>query len=63
MLKLRLREGLSFSECEGFGISRDRIQNKLKAIPESYIEQDEKGIRLTPEGFLLSNTIIAMLIY
>ncbi len=63
MLKLRLREGLSYSECEGFGISRDIIQNKLKAIPESYIEQDEKGIRLTPEGFLLSNTIIARLIY
>lgn len=63
MLKLRLREGISFSECESFGVSRDYIEKKLKAIPKSYIEQDEKGIRLTPEGFLLSNTIIAKIIY
>ena len=63
MLKLRLREGLSFSECESFGVSRDYIEKKLKAIPKSYIDCDEKGIRLTPEGFLLSNTIIAKIIY
>lgn len=63
MLKLRLREGLSFSECESFGVSRDYIEKKLKAIPKSYIERDGKGIRLTPDGFLLSNTIIAKIIY
>ena len=63
MLKLRLSEGLSYRECEGFGIDRGCIENKLKTIPKSYIKQDENGIRLTPEGFLLSNTIIAKIIY
>ncbi len=63
MLKLRLSEGLTYRECEDFGVKKSDMEKKLRLIPERYITADEKGIRLTSEGFLLSNTIIAKLIY
>lgn len=63
MLKLRLSDGITYKECENFGVKKSDMEKKLRLIPKSYVTADEKGIRLTSEGFLLSNTIIAKLIY
>lgn len=62
MLKLRLAEGLTFEECNSFGISKDVMEKRLKLIPKQYINADENRISLTPQGFLLSNAIIGKLI-
>ena len=61
MLRLRLSEGLIFSEYEkNFGekISEDVIENMRKYQKADLLHIDDKGIRLTPKGFLLSNVII-----
>lgn len=62
MLRLRLREGLSFSDCECFGISREEVMKRCRKIPESLILQTEKGISLTPQGFLVSNAVIGKIL-
>lgn len=63
MLKLRLREGISRTECDSF---RSDLFNQLlvrtKKIPRSLIKVTEDNISLTPEGFLVSNTIICELL-
>lgn len=63
MLKLRLTDGLSFKECDSFGIKKETLLEKTKLIPEEYINVTESGISLTSSGFLLSNQIIADLIF
>lgn len=62
MLKLRLTEGLTFSECEKFGISKSTMEKRIKLIPKEYIETDGRKISLTAQGFLVSNLIISKLI-
>lgn len=62
MLKLRLTEGLTFSECEKFGISKSTMEKRIKLIPKEYIETDDRKISLTAQGFLVSNLIISKLI-
>ena len=62
MLRLRLSEGLSFSDCECFGISREEVMKRCRKIPESLILQTEKGISLTPQGFLVSNAVIGKIL-
>ncbi len=62
MLKLRLSEGLLFSECESFGVDKNTILTRLKRIPEKYYRLDEKGVALTKEGFLLSNAVIGKIL-
>lgn len=59
MLKLRLSEGLSFEEAERFGVEKSELLKRTKLIPEKYLNITEKGIALTAEGALVSNTIIA----
>ncbi len=62
MLKLRLSEGLDFSTAkERFGISKEDILKKCRLIPGKLYEADDKAIRLTPEGFLVSNAVIGIL--
>ena len=62
MLKLRLTEGIDFDTTTNiFGVSKDRILNKCRLIPENLYKSDDKSIRLTPEGFLVSNAIICIL--
>lgn len=62
MLRLRLSEGLSFSECAKFGVEREIILNRLKKIPNEYYILDKNGIRLTKMGFLLSNAVIGKIL-
>lgn len=62
MLKLRLSEGLSFSECEEYGVKKNTILNRCKKIPEEYYSADETGIRLTRKGFMLSNAVIGKIL-
>lgn len=61
MLRLRLCEGLDFAEYEkkyGEKISREKIENMKKYEKAGFLHIDDKGIRLTTEGYLLSNAII-----
>lgn len=62
MLKLRLSEGLMFSECDRFGVAKDTILARLKRIPEEYYCLTEKGVALTKEGYLLSNAVIGKIL-
>ena len=65
MLRLRLSEGLLFEEYEkkyGEKIEKDKIENLRKYEKAGLVLIDDKGIRLTPEGFLVSNVIIGEMI-
>lgn len=66
MLNLRLKRGLIKKECAEKFIDGEILFNealkKAKKIPDMYIETDSERITLTKEGFLISNTIIMMLI-
>ena len=62
MLRLRLKEGLNFEQYQkkfGKKIEENKIENMKKYVKAGLAVIDDEGIRLTPEGFLLSNTIIA----
>ena len=61
MLRLRLSEGLCFKEYEekfGEPIAEDKIRRMSKFEKVGLCTVDDVGMRLTPEGFLLSNVII-----
>ncbi|MDE5946760.1 MAG: radical SAM family heme chaperone HemW [Oscillospiraceae bacterium] len=61
MLRLRLKEGL---EIYGKRFSYPEIIPKIQnLINAGYINFDEKKISLTPEGYLISNSIIEYLIF
>lgn len=62
MLKLRLSEGLLFSECEHFGVEKSAILTRLKMIPKEYYYLTENGISLTRDGYLLSNAVIGKIL-
>lgn len=62
MLKLRLSEGIDFeSASKRFGVTRDIILNKCRLIPNNLYKIDDKSIRLTPDGFLVSNAVIGII--
>lgn len=60
MLRLRLNEGLLEEKFEArYGEKIPQIwRDRAAKIPSKFIICDEKGIRLTREGFLLSNAIL-----
>ena len=63
MLGLRLTEGISKVDCDTFGENNFALLlKKAQKIPRNLIKTSEDNIALTKEGFLLSNTIIAMLV-
>lgn len=64
MLRLRLTEGLRESLFyERFGTPLPTTwRANAAALPSSLVRCDERGIRLTRDGFLLSNTLIAKLL-
>ena len=62
MLKLRLSEGLSFKECEKFGVDKGIILNRCKSVPVEYISVNDNGISLTKKGFMLSNAVIGKIL-
>lgn len=62
MLKLRLSEGLDFKTArERYSISREEILNKCRKLPKELYNADNEHIRLTPDGFLVSNAIIGII--
>ncbi|MCM1506157.1 MAG: radical SAM family heme chaperone HemW [Ruminococcus flavefaciens] len=61
MLRLRLSEGL---DLDVFPERKDEIVKKIPALMQSgYIHYDGKHLSLTPEGFLVSNSVIEYLIF
>lgn len=63
MLKLRLSEGLLFSEIESFGIHKDAIIKKALPMQKAgLVDINNKRIRITQKGFLVSNEIIVKLV-
>ncbi len=65
MLRLRLADGLNFEEYEnkyGEKITEDLIGKMKKYQKAGLVHIDDKRLRLTSEGFLISNAIIAELI-
>ena len=64
LLRLRLSEGLTevdFAARFGTPIPADWVQ-RATALPASLVTVDGAGIRLTREGFLLSNAIISRIV-
>jgi len=61
LLRLRLAEGLTEEGFAArFGASIPASWRRQTApLPSTLVQTDDKGIRLTREGFLLSNTLIA----
>lgn len=62
MLKLRLSEGLTFTEAERFG-KADELRKNAAGLPEKLVCVTESGVRLTPEGFLVSNAVIGKIVF
>lgn len=61
MLRLRLKEGL---DLDGFPEHKDDILKKIPVLVKSgYINYNGNCISLTPEGFLVSNSVIEYLIF
>ncbi|MCL2077111.1 MAG: radical SAM family heme chaperone HemW [Oscillospiraceae bacterium] len=61
MLKLRLVEGLTFAECEYFGVSKAEILKRCKLVPTNDLHITDKAVSMTAEGFLVSNRVIVEL--
>lgn len=62
MLKLRLTNGLTETEVKskfGFGIPKSLREKAVKFADRGLVLTDGERVRLTREGFLLSNTILA----
>lgn len=64
MLRLRLREGLTAEDYAlRFGTAVPAIwYQRARKLPSHLITADETGIRLTRQGFLLSNAVISRLL-
>ncbi len=64
LLRLRLRQGLSESLfAERFGEPIPALwREKAKRLPASLVTVDDDGIRLSAEGFLVSNTIFTAIL-
>lgn len=66
MLRLRLTEGLRedlLSRRYGYGIPDEMRRVAQQLAGYGLLEQDKGGIQLTRKGFLLSNAVIAELLY
>ena len=64
MLRLRLTAGLTHEGTQarfGYPIPR-AVLRRAESIPSRYLIVDGQGMHLTPDGFLLSNSIIAELL-
>ena len=62
MLRLRLKEGIIFDEYKkrfGKCLSEKAVSYAANLTEKGYMTADDKGIRLTQKGFLISNSIIA----
>lgn len=64
MLRLRLTEGLTEAGCrERFGAGiPEEWRRRAGRLPDGLVVCDEAGLRLTRQGFLLSNAILAAIL-
>ncbi|MFI3326911.1 MAG: radical SAM family heme chaperone HemW [Clostridia bacterium] len=63
MLKLRLSKGLSKNDCEKYPKEKfEALIKKAKTLPKNLITCENDSIKLTKEGFLLSNTILSRIL-
>ncbi len=65
MLGLRLAEGITNERYRmrfGKDIPQEYIKRAQQLIPAGLIQADKNGIRLTAEGFLVSNAVIAVIL-
>lgn len=65
MLKLRLCEGLRREDLSAYENGDEVFEEALKAakmLPQNLVTADNNSIRLTPEGFLVSNSIIEFIL-
>jgi oxygen-independent coproporphyrinogen-3 oxidase len=64
MLRLRLAEGLDLNRAASlYDIDAIKLLNKAKPMEQHGLLQTKNGvISLTPQGFLVSNAIIAELL-
>ena len=62
MLRLRLAEGLTYADAAGFGRGYELRKNAAK-LPKSLVQCTESGVRLTAEGFLVSNAVIGKIVF
>ena len=62
MTKLRLSEGLTFDDMRTYGKNPLAFIQKSKQIPFKFLTVDSVGVKLTREGFLVSNQIIEKLV-
>ena len=61
MLRLRLAEGLLLSDVEAH---RSAIEKKIPMLVKAgYVKYDGERVYLTPEGFLVSNSVIETLVF
>ncbi len=62
MLRLRLTQGLTLSEYVKRGGNAEALERKLSLIPQHFFRFNGERLYLTPEGFLVSNSIIGTLL-
>lgn len=67
MLNLRLTRGLRLSDCEERfgregGAAFRLLLQRARALPQRLLRAEEDSVALTPEGFLVSNGILARLL-
>lgn len=66
MLALRLKSGLKLSTCIArFSDGEQRfkaVQQRVNRIPASYLNADDTCIAIAPDGYMVSNSIIAELL-
>lgn len=62
MLRLRLTSGLDFFDCEGFGVEKRILLERIGRIPKNLVKLTDNAVSLTPEGFLVSNAVIGKIL-
>ena len=64
MLKLRLREGLEYDELRAKYPDADinKLISNASKIPDDYIFSNEYSMRFSQKGFLISNSLIEMIL-
>ena len=64
LLRLRLTEGVVWKTLAARfpGYDARALHEKARRIPDGLVVSDMRGLRLTPQGFLVSNAVIAQLL-
>lgn len=64
LLRLRLTEGVVWKTLAARfpGYDARALHEKARRIPDGLLVSDMRGLRLTPQGFLVSNAVIAQLL-